>query len=69
MKYLILLSGKINSGKNQFATFLENDFTKKGLKVKQDLYAGDLKNFSCQDFKVLGDVFRHKVEAIKATIG
>jgi len=69
MKYLILVSGKINSGKNQFATFLENDFTKKGLKVKQDLYAGDLKNFSCQDFKVLGDVLRHKVDAIKATIG
>jgi hypothetical protein len=69
MKYLILLSGKINSGKNQFATFLEEEFTKKGLKVKQDLYAADLKNYSYEDFKVLGEVLKNKVEAIKATIG
>lgn len=69
MKYLILLSGKINSGKNQFAKYLEEGLIGKGFKVKQDLYAGDLKNYSVEDFRVLGEVLRNKAEQIKASIG
>jgi hypothetical protein len=69
MKYLILLSGKINSGKNQFAKYLEEELTNKGLVVKQDLYAGDLKNYSVEDFRVLGEVLRNQANRIKATIG
>ena len=69
MKYLILLSGKINSGKNQYAEYLQKDFESKGLKVKQDLYAGDLKNFSVEDFSILGAVLQDQVDRIKANIG
>lgn len=63
------MSGKINSGKNQYAEYLNDEFTARGLKVKQDLYAGDLKRFSVDDFKVLGKVLKEKVEAIKAQFG
>lgn len=69
MKYLILLSGKINCGKNQYAKFLQESFESKGLKVKQDLYAGDLKNFSVEDFSILGEVLQDQVDRIKANVG
>jgi len=68
MKYLILLSGKINSGKNLFATYLEEYFRSKGLKVKQDLYAGDLKNYSVEDFRVLGEILKIQAEKVKSSI-
>lgn len=67
MKYLLLLSGKINCGKNQYAKFLQEEFENKGLKVKQDLYAGDLKRFSSEDFEKLGHVLFNKVQEIKAS--
>jgi len=69
MKYLILLSGKLNSGKNQYARYLTDHFESKGLTVKADLYAKDLKDFSVQDFSTLGVVLSHKVDKIKAEIG
>ncbi len=69
MKYILLLSGKINCGKNQLAEYLKTDFESKGLKVKQDLYAGDLKDYSVEDFKTLGSVLRSSVDKIKANIG
>ena len=69
MKYLILLSGKLSSGKNQFAKYLEAGFISKGLSVKQDLYAYDLKQYSSEDFKLLGNVLKHKVDQVKASIG
>lgn len=69
MKYLILLSGKINCGKNQFAEYLQNDFERKGLTVKQDLYAKDLKDYSVKDFSILGAVLQNKVDQLKAEIG
>ena len=69
MKYLILLSGKINTGKNQFAEFLKKALEDEGVKVKQDLYARDLKDYSVEDFKMLGQVLDQQVEKIKANIG
>jgi len=69
MKYLILLSGKMRSGKNQYAEFLETEFINKGLSVSHDYYAKDLKDYSVQDFKILGDVLTQKVEALRAEIG
>lgn len=67
MKYLLLLSGKINCGKNQYAKFLQEEFEKHGLKVKQDLYAGDLKQFASEDFTTLGHTLFNKVQEIKAS--
>jgi len=69
MKYLILLSGKLQSGKNQFAEYLTHDFNRKAATVKQDLFAQDLKDYSAEDFKLLGDVLEHKVQQIKSEIG
>jgi len=69
MKYILLLSGKINSGKNQYAGYLKESFEEKGLVVKQDLYAGDLKRYSAEDFKLLGEILEHQINNIKATIG
>jgi len=69
MKKVILLSGKMRSGKNQYAEFLKRDFESKGLKVKEDLYAKDLKDYSVEDFSMLGSVLKHKVEAIKSELG
>jgi len=69
MKYILLLSGKINSGKNQYAEYLKEAFEAKGLNVKQDLYAKDLKDFSVTDFKTLGMALQSQVDTIKANIG
>ena len=69
MKYLVLLSGKINCGKNQLAEYLVEDFEANGLRVKQDLYAKDLKDFSVEDFSILGTVLENKVAQIKAELG
>ena len=69
MKYILLLSGKINSGKNQYAKYLKEFFETKGLHVKQDLYAKDLKDYSVIDFKTLGIALQNQVNIIKANIG
>ena len=69
MKYVILLSGKINSGKNLYAEYLANEFKNKNVSVKQDLYASDLKNYSVNDFKLLGKILDDKVENVKSIIG
>ena len=69
MKYILLLSGKINSGKNQYAMYLKDVFEENGLNVKQDLYASDLKHYSVEDFKILGNVLQAQVDKISATIG
>ncbi len=59
MKKLFLLSGKISSGKNQFAEYLDVIYKEKGLKVVSDLFAADLKEWSKQDFKGLSDVLNN----------
>lgn len=69
MKYLVLLSGKINSGKNQYAKFLKYEFENRGLTVREDLYAKDLKDFCSEDFILLNSVLEQKVEEIKSNIG
>jgi len=56
MKKVLLLSGKMMSGKNQFADFLKEIYNTKGLKVVSDLFAADLKEWSKNDFKPLADV-------------
>jgi len=69
MKYLILLSGKMRSGKNQYAEYLEHSFKSKGLVVTHDLYARDLKDYSSQDFGMLRDVLQYKIDQLKAELG
>lgn len=52
-KKVILVSGKINSGKNVFAGYLENILKKKRKSVKQDLFAYNVKNGAKNDFQDL----------------
>lgn len=51
-KKLILVSGKMQSGKNTFANMMFDQF-KKNYTISQDLLAGDLKNECKEDFKKL----------------
>lgn len=55
MKKVYLISGKINSGKNKFADFLKAEYEALGLVVEMDLFAGDLKRYAKEDFKLLAD--------------
>lgn len=55
-KMVILLSGKLQSGKNQFSEFLSRDLISNGLSVRQDLFAKDLKDGCKNDFRRLSDV-------------
>jgi hypothetical protein len=56
MKKVFLFSGKISSGKNQFAEYVSEIYSGKGAKVISDLFAADLKAWSKDDFKGLADV-------------
>jgi len=68
-KTIILLSGKMFSGKNTVSEYIQKEFEAKGFVVKQDLYARDLKQYTSEDFDVLGNVLQKKVDKLKATIG
>lgn len=67
-KIVILLSGKINSGKNQFAEYLNYEFNKRGLTVTNDLFAKDLKDYSKEDFRVLGGMLKKKADNVKTLL-
>jgi len=68
MKKVILLSGKMRSGKNQFADYLQKALQAKKLTFETDLFAKDLKNGCRQDFKKLQNVLAHIAEEIKTKV-
>lgn len=68
MKKVILVSGKIHSGKNQLSEFLQKEFENKSLKVSSDLFAKSLKDGCKEDFKKLANVLENISEEIKAKI-
>lgn len=59
MKKVLLFSGKMSSGKNQFADYIKEIYESKGLGVISDLFAADLKEWSKNDFKGLSDVLNN----------
>lgn len=67
-KIVILLSGKINSGKNQFADYLNYEFRKRGMTVTNDLFARDLKDYSKEDFRTLGSMLKHQVDNVRTLL-
>ena len=69
MKKIILISGKLRTGKNQFAQYLKEEFQKSGLKVSEDLFARSLKDGCKEDFRKLTNVLDNICEEIKAKIG
>ncbi|MFW6219553.1 MAG: hypothetical protein ACOC33_01665 [bacterium] len=69
MKYIILTSGKINSGKNLFSEMLGKEFEKRNMSVTYDLFAKDLKDGAKEDFKEISLFLNSFVNRIKSEIG
>ena len=69
MKKILLISGKIDSGKNVFAKFLYDEFVSRDITVSQDLYAADLKDYAREDFTVLRHVLENISTELKASLG
>lgn len=65
MKKILLISGRMRSGKNQFADYLAEECVKAGLKVSQDLFASNLKDWSSHDFKLLASTLKSLGDAMK----
>lgn len=65
MKTLILISGKMRSGKNQFADFLNVSLLSKGKSVRSDLFANDLKKGCEEDFSYMMKQVNEQVLKIK----
>jgi hypothetical protein len=65
MKKVILMSGKIHCGKNQFAEYLSKELQKKGLKGSFDLFAKSLKDGCKKDFCKLSHVLENIAEEIQ----
>ena len=67
-KFVIMLSGRMRSGKNQFATYLEAELKSFDISVRQDLFAKDLKDGCKEDFKALAHVLASiRAELISTT--
>jgi len=69
MKYIFLLSGKISSGKNQLAEFLNKEFKDRGYSTANDLFANDLKNNCKEDFKKISNYLNIYTERVKSSVG
>ena len=68
MKKVILLSGKISSGKNQLGEYLKSNLESKGMSVTMDLFAKDLKDGCKDDFKKLANCLDNIVEELTAQV-
>ena len=64
-KIVILISGKIKSGKNQLADFMKEYFEKQNLKVSSDYFAKAVKDGCKEDFKKLADELNNYVIDLK----
>lgn len=69
MKYVILVSGKLQTGKNQFAEYLIENFKNKNMTVESDLFAKSLKDGCKKDFKTVVNYLNSFAERLKSTIG
>lgn len=68
MKKVILVSGKLQSGKNQFAEYLEQAYTLDDVDIVQDSFAQYLKDECKEDFKPLVDYLNELADKIKYCI-
>lgn len=65
MKTIILISGKMRSGKNQFAEYLNLALMQNGKTVRSDLFAHDLKKGCEEDFGYMMKQINDHVSKIK----
>ena len=68
MKKVYLISGKMQSDKNQFADFLQKELEEKGQKVSTDLFAKSLKDGCKNDFLLLSQVLESVSQQIKNAV-
>lgn len=68
-KLVILISGKIKSGKNVAAQLFEDNFKERGFKVLQDYFAKCLKDYCKEDFKILAKVLENYTKEFKTILG
>lgn len=67
-KFLILVSGKMRTGKNEFANCFEKACKSKCYGVVIDSYASILKTWCSEEFKPLQDYLNHYTQEVKANI-
>jgi hypothetical protein len=66
MKKIVLVSGKLQTGKNQFADYLEQAYTLDKVEVVQDCFAQYLKDECKEDFKPLTKFLNRIANQIKS---
>lgn len=65
-KYLVLVSGKMRSGKNTFADLLMKECTLSNMSSRQDAYASVLKEMCSKEFHMLSDYLNNFTNELKA---
>lgn len=65
-KYLVLISGKMRSGKNTFADLLMKECTLNNMSSRQDAYASVLKEMCSKEFHMLSDYLNNFTNELKA---
>lgn len=68
MKTLVLISGKMRSGKNQFADYLNVALMSKGKTSRQDLFANDVKKGCEEDFDYMMNQINTHIKKIKTEL-
>lgn len=68
MKHVILVCGKMRSGKDQFASYLAEEFEKQGKMVMFDKFAQDLKDFCKSDFRDFAKVINGMADTFAASV-
>lgn len=67
-KYLILVSGKMRSGKNAFADLFIKECSEMNFSIRQDSFASSLKEMCGKEFDILIQYLNHFTEEVKANI-
>jgi len=68
MKSVILLSGKMRSGKNQLADFMKQSLEAKGRTVEMDLFAKGVKDGSKHDFQEVQKYLNNYSDKLKSLV-
>ena len=68
MTKVILISGKLRSGKNQLTAFLKDLLQEKGKLVSEDMFAKDLKDGAKKDFKQLSNTLNGIASELEALL-
>jgi hypothetical protein len=65
-KHLVLVSGKLQSGKNTFSDFLTEEAKSRGISVQQGLFADRLKSGALKDFQIVIEFLHNEYQRLRA---